>query len=240
MILNTINSTVQIANTTGRAQAQPGSTGEEITFTAEDLSFINDPEYTRAQKDLVNLKRVEKGLKDPSQMDQDIRGRVEILSRQRTDKTYYNLLGLGFLPGGASILGALFLAPTPLGVAASIGILALGLVGGNGYIMPKYVEPYLMRKNTESVIDEAKASIDSEIEKSEAKLSEIKEKAIEKAKSRRETNNVIIDEQSVIGDEDDCIVIGGIKLSKHKDAGEEQNGGLMHFLTDPFRLRRTA
>jgi len=238
MTLNNIGSPVIPANTVDKPAIQPQSKTEDVTFDTSDLSFINDPEYAKAQKDLINLKRVEKGLKDPSQMDSDIKGRVDILSRQRTDKTYFRLCACGFLPGLVSIAGVLLLGATPVGAAVGVGMMALGLVGGNGYILPKFIEPRLMEKYRNDVMKEARADIDSELAKSEASLREIKEKAIERAKNRKEQQGAETDANPAIADEDDCIVIGGIKLSKHVD--ESQKGGLMHFLTDPFRFRATT
>jgi len=144
----------------------------------------------------------------------------------------------GFLPGAVSIAGALLLGATPVTAVFGVGMLALGLVGGNGYILPKFIEPRLMEKYRNDVMNEARADIDSELAKSEAGLREIKEKAIERAKNRKEQQGAEIVSNPAIADEDDCIVIGGIKLSKHVD--EHQKGGLMHFLTDPFRFRATA
>jgi len=81
MTLNNIGSPAIPANTTEKPAIRPQSKTDDITFDTRDLSFIDDPEYAKAQKDLINLRRVEKGLKDPSQMDSDIKGRVDILSR---------------------------------------------------------------------------------------------------------------------------------------------------------------
>lgn len=209
----------------------------------EDLLKLNDPEYNKVCRELADLKRVQKGLKNPGQMDPDIYQRFENLSKEKTKEKCDKIANIGtwtLLGSFFPIMGVLMaFGPVACIAVAVPGITVGGLLHYDLY--KKMAGPRLQKENMDNLINEARRTIDSNVSGSEAKLSEIRKKAvanvIEKAKKDRESGIGAAVRLDALQDEDDCIVIGGIKLKKHADAAEDQKGGILHFLKNSLYHR---
>ncbi|MGV8119812.1 MAG: hypothetical protein AB2L14_08645 [Candidatus Xenobiia bacterium LiM19] len=239
MTLDRINSTPMLYNASNQLQAST-AVPEESIVNNSDIMNLDDSqysqEYKRACKDLADLKRIEKSLKNPDRMDLDIYNQIKDLSESNSNNTYSRIQKLGL---AAIVATALPFIPAFICVGAGAALassLAVATVGSILYFgaSRRAGSSYLDQKNMDAIIAEARNSIGPEISGSEARLEEMRKNAIqknvEKIASHKESPKDMAPEKDSLQDENDYIVIGGIKLKKHAEAPDEKNGGLMKFI----------
>lgn len=243
MTVGTITGTPLLYNTSNQPQASTVVPEENIVNNSDFLSLDNSSyseEYNKACKDLADLKRVEKSLKNPDKMDLDIYNQIKDLSESNSDNTYSRIQKLGL---AAIVATALPFIPAFICVGAGAALassLAVATVGSILYFgaSRKVGSSYLVQKNVDAIIAEARNSIGPEISGSEARLEEMRKNAVqknvEKVISHKESPNDMAPEKDSLQDENDYIVIGGIKLKKHADASDEKNGALLNFIKGTF------
>lgn len=233
----TISSRPMIYNASSPASGVSISDG---AVSNADILDFKDPKYSeqynRACRDLADLKRVEKGLNNPAAMDPDVRSRVDEVSDFYAGNTFAKIQKVGLAAFTASALPFIPLFMTAGPVAAAAGSLAVGAVGTLiFYCATRRVgNSFLMKRNSDSVMAEARKSIGSDVSACEARIREIREKAskhaIETVAAPREQTEAVIAEKDTLQEESDCVVIGGIKLNKHFDGSAEKKGDFIRFL----------
>lgn len=241
MTVDRINSTPLRYTASNQPQASTAVPEESIVNNSDIMNLKDSQysqEYKRACKDLADLKRIEKSLKNPDRMDLDIYNQIKDLSESNSDNTYAKIQKLGLAAIVATALPFIPVFMCVGTVAALANSLAVATVGSLLYFgaSRKVGSSYLMQKNMDAIIAEARNSnsVKYEISGIEAKLVDIRERAakntVEKITDHKESPNDMAPEKDSLQDENDYIVIGGIKLKKHADAPDEKNGGLMKFI----------
>ncbi|MHC9538910.1 MAG: hypothetical protein AB9903_05270 [Vulcanimicrobiota bacterium] len=241
----TISNTVRpmpMSASPNQAPAPEAASAEGIVIN-EDLLKVNDPEYNEAYTDLADLKRVKKGLENPARMDIDIYQHYENMSKEKVEETCDKVSKYGkWTLVGSAVAGTA--AVIVVGPLASLGVILPLLAVGNLLLFDGYKKiagRRLEKETIDTLMAESRKSIDSDISGSEARLAEIREKALARAMKKLKQDNESAVDKSVqcdaLEDEDDFIMIGGIKLKKHTDAAGDEAGGLIHFLRNSIYCR---